>query len=430
MMPALLLLVIAAVAHAQAPATYDVNAIITRALAANPTVRAARQAVTTAEAKVAEARAAGLPKVQGEAGYLALDASPSFSVPSMGTLTFGKTDNPWANVSMDWPLYTGGIVRNMIAASRQGVDAAWQGHARTRQEVAAEAATAYYQVLSAGQMVEVMKAQVATLQEAVRVANGLHDQGVVAKLDVLRPTAELAGAQTQLTQAENGVALALANLRRLLDVPADTPVTLAPPPVAVLPAIDLAAATQTALKQRPEVKALQSYQRATDAQREIARAGLGPTVGMHAQYDIERASTYPDMGWWTLAVVVRQPLFDGGASKAQQAAATSQRDELRAKADALRQGITLQVTNAVLNLTAAEKGVQSAAQEKAVAEEAFNAATVSYKNQVVPMLDVLAAQTALTHARTQLALAEFNRHAAMVQYHLAVGDAPDAAQPK
>ena len=408
-----------------APTTYDLHAVITRALAANPTIRASRQAVTTAQAKVGEAQAGQRPKVQGEAGYLQLAKDPSFTVPPMGTLVFGKTDNPWANVSLDWPIYSGGVIQNMIAASRQGVDAAWQGYARTQQETVAEAATAYYQVLSAQQMVAVMQQQVTTLTEAVRVATGLHDQGVVAKLDVLRPTSDLASAQTMLTQADNGMQLATANLKRLLNLPQETVITVIPTTDAALaPPAPLPAATQSALAQRPEMKQLQAYLRATEAQREIARAGRRPQVGLHAQYDFERATTYPDMGSWSVAVVLRQPLYDGGTSKAQLAAATSQRDELRDQEEALRQGITMQLTSAVLNLQSAEKKVQSATLARTTAEEAYNAAVTSYKNQVAPMIDVLGAQTALTNAGTQLALAEFERQTALIQYHLALGDAP------
>jgi outer membrane protein TolC len=408
------------------PVTYDLPAVITRALEANPTIKASREQVTAAEAKVEEARAARRPKVNGEAGYLQLAKDPSFTVPSMGSaLVFGTADNPWANISMDWPIYSGKMIDNMIAASRQGVDAAWQGYARTRQETAAEAATAYYQVLSARQMVEVMQAQVATLTEAVRVATGLHDQGIVAKLDVLRPTSDLASARTMLTQAENGVQLATANLKRILNLPPDADIVVAPTATAVFaPAAAQSEAMQTALATRPEVKQLQAALRATEAQREIARAGTRPQVGMHAQYDFERQTTYPHYGSWSVAVVARQSLFDGGTAKAQTAAADAQRDTLRAQEEALTQGITLQVTQAVLNLQMADNNVQSATLAKTTAEEAYTAAVVSYKNQVVPMIDVLAAQTALTQARTQLALAEFTRQTALVQYHLALGDTP------
>ena len=44
------------------------------------------------------------------------------------------------------------------------------------------------------------------------------------------------------------------------------------------------------------------------------------------------------------------------------------------------------------------------------------------------MIDVLSAQSALTNAHVQLALAEFGRQTALIQYHLALGDTPAAAK--
>ena len=422
------LIVSLALGWAQAPAVptvYDLPGVIARVLAANPTIHAARQSVSTAQAKVDEARAGQRPKVQGEAGYLQLAQDPSFTVQPMGTLVFGRSDNPYANISLDWPIYSGGLIQGMIAASRQGVDAARQGYARTQQEIVAEVSTAYYQVQSAQRLVEVMQGQVTTLREAVRVASGLHEQGVVAKLDVLRPTSELASAQTSLTQAENGYQIALSNLTRLLNLPPEAVMTLTPAPETPMPApVNLSLSIPMAMALRPEMQQLQAYLRAADAQRDIARAGRKPQLGLHAQYDFERSTTYPDTGTWSLALVLRQPLYDGGTAKAQLAEANSQRAELRDQEEALRQGITMQVTTAVLNMQAEEKSVQSATQANATAEEAYRAAEDSYKNQVVPMIDVLSAQSALTNARVQLALAEFGRQTALIQYHLALGDAP------
>jgi outer membrane protein TolC len=123
-------------------------------------------------------------------------------------------------------------------------------------------------------------------------------------------------------------------------------------------------------------------------------------------------------------VVLHQSLYDGGTSQAKLEAANAQRDKLRAQKDALSQEITMQVTNAILNMQTAEKKVQSAAQANAMAEEAFRAAETSYINQVVPMIDVLSAQTTLTNTRMQLALAEFDRQTALIQYRLALGKTP------
>lgn len=409
--------------------TYDLPMIIARALAENPTIHASRQGVTTAKARLAQARAGKSPKVQGEAGYLQMAEDPSFSVPGMGTLIFGKTDNPWVNFSLDWPIYSGGMIENMIAASRYGVESAGESYARSRQEIAAEAAIAYYQLLSAEQMLVVMQQQVTTLTEALRVANGLHKEGMVAKLDVLRPQAELANGQTQLTEAENGVQLAKANLKRLLNLPQADVINVLPYKTeTVRTPLSISAASEIALTQRPEVKQLQAYLLANQAQQKIARAGTLPQIGLHAQYDIERPSTYPESGSWSVAVVIRQPLYDGGTAKAQTATANSQIAEVKARQQEMQQGIALQVTNAVLSLQAVEKKLFSASIAQTAAEEAYHAAEISYANQVVPINDLLSAQTALTAVRTQLAMVQFEQNCDVIQYQLALGEVPDATE--
>lgn len=424
----MLLTAIPALAQVAAPETpYDLAMVVSRALAANPTIHASFQAVTTAEARLAQARAGKQPKLQGEAGYLQMAENPSFSVPGMGTLVFGKTDNPWANFSLDWPIYSGGMIENMIAASRQGVASAGQSYARTRQEIAAEAGTAYFQLLAAQQMLLVLQQQVTTLTEALRVANGLYKEGMVAKLDILRPQSELANGQTQLTQAENGVQLAMANLKRLLNLPQESLLSVLPVEYETNRSyLSIPAASEIALAQRPEVKQLQAYLLASKAQQGIARAGKLPQIGLHAQYDMERPSTYPESGNWSVAVVVKQPLYDGGSAKAQSAAANSQLAEVAARQQELQQGIALQVTSAVLNLQSSEKKVYSASTAQATAEEAYHAAEISYANQIVPIIDLLAAQTALTQARTQLTMAKFEQNSALIQYQLALGEVPGA----
>ncbi|MHB9132589.1 MAG: TolC family protein [Armatimonadota bacterium] len=416
------IVIVAGAALAQQPQVYDLPAVLQRTLAANPDIKAASGEIDLSKARVEEAKAHGRPQVTAQAGRLQLADDPSFTVAGMGSLVFGKADNNFANVAMTWPLYTSGMIENMVKASRQGVEASLQGYKRTRQEIAAEAAVAYYQALSAGQMIEVMQQQIATLKEAVRISTALHGQGMVAKLDVLRPTSDLAAAQTTLTQTENGYQLALTNLRRIMNLPADTVLTLKPTESPVAVPADVKVAIQQALVQRPEVKQLSAYQNATRAQEAAASAGSKPRVGVQAQYDIKRPTTYPEYGDWSVAVALEVPLFDGGISRARSNQAKAQLKQLQAREEALHQGITMQVTSAVLSLQAAQQRVLSATDALTTAQEAYRMAETSYKNQVVPMVDVLAAQTALTNARVQRELAAFDLQTAQIQLHLALGD--------
>ncbi len=418
--------IVAAGARAQelAPKVYDLQAVLEQTAAANPTIKAAAADVAIARTQVNEAAAHGKPRVQGQLGYLQLDKDPTFSVVGMGTMTFGETSNTIANVSMEWPIYTGGMITAMKRAARLGVDASLQGYERAKQETLAEAAVAYYQALSARHMVTVMREQVTTLQEAVRIATALHQQGMVAKLDVLRPQADLSAAQATLAQAENGAQVALTNLKRLMNLPRETPLALAESEVPLERPADMDAAVTAALAQRPEVAQLAKARQATEAQRAAAKAEMRPRVGLQVQYDFDRPSTYPNIGDWSAGIMLQQAFSDGGASRARANRADAQLAQLQAQEEALRQGITTQVTNALLTLRTADRRVEATTVALNAAQEAYRFAEMSYKNQVVPIIDVLAAQTALTNARTQSALARFERLAAAVQLQLALGQTP------
>jgi outer membrane protein TolC len=88
----------------------------------------------------------------------------------------------------------------------------------------------------------------------------------------------------------------------------------------------------------------------------------------------------------------------------------------------------MQVSSAILNIKSAEKKVQAMTQAKNAATEGYKVAEASYKNQILPIIDVLSAQTTLTNANMQFALAEFDQQTALIQYHLAVGDLPVATK--
>jgi len=403
---------------------YDLSAVIQQTLAANPDLKAAVQNVKLEQARLAEAKGHTRPQVKGQAGLMLLDSAPAFAMPGMGNVIFGKADNSLANISLEWPLYTSGLTENMVKASRAGVDASLLDAKRKRQEIVAEAAVAYYQALSAQQMIGVVEQQQKTLKEAVRISTALHDQGMVAKLDILRPSADLAAANTMHIQATNGYKLALVNLKRIMNLPATTGITLTPQNTPVDIATDEQLAVKTALAQRPEVQQLHKYQEAAKAQKAMAKAQAKPHLGLQTQVDLKRPTTYPNTGNWSVGLVVQQSMFDGGISRAQANQAEAQYQMLQAKEEALAAGISTQVTSALLTVQAADERMKSTDAGLKTAEEAYRFAEVSYKNQVVQIVDVLTAQTALTNARVQHTLAGFDKQIALIQYALALGNLP------
>jgi outer membrane protein TolC len=148
-------------------------------------------------------------------------------------------------------------------------------------------------------------------------------------------------------------------------------------------------------------------------------------VGLQSQWDFPRATTYPNYGDWTVAVVLQQNLFDGGISRAQRNQAKAQYKQVTSQLQALKEGITLQVKKALLDLESAKERLAAAEKGLTAAKEAYRLAKLGYENQVSTMLDVLSAQTALTGAGVQRAVANFDVQVARTQVLLACGLLPE-----
>ncbi len=409
----------------EAPEPWSLQSVVERTLAASPQLAAARQEVALAKAQLGEAVSYGKPQVKAQLGYIQLDKDPTFKVAGFGTMTFGEADNPFSNVAFELPLYTSGQLENLKKAARHGVEAAGFSYERAVQELAAEAAVAWFQAQTAAQYIQVLESQQTTLEEAVRVAKALYIEGLVAKVDVLRAESELASAQASLTKARSGFGTALANLRRLMALPEEAQISLSAPDSGQLLLPEGELTLSRALELRPELRQLDAYQRAALAQASAARAGLRPQVGVQAQWDFERPTTHPIYGDWTLAVVLSQAILDGGQTKSKAKQAEAQAEQVAANAEALAQGIALQVEKAHLDVVAAEERLQATEQATLAAQEAFRLAEIGYRNQVSSMLEVLMAQTALTNTRVQWAVADFDRNTAKVALLLACGLLPE-----
>ncbi|MBU0607720.1 MAG: TolC family protein, partial [Armatimonadetes bacterium] len=223
------LLLSAAVGFAQDPPaapTYDLAAVIKTALEHHPSLGAAAQDVKAAEARVRQVQAHFRPQINAEAGYTRLQEDPSFSVQGFGKMNFGEADNWTANLGLEFPLYTGGKLEGMKAGAQAGVAMSEEQLARSRQTVAVNAARAYTRLLEANRMAPVIADQVKALQEVVRAATALAEQGVVAKIDVMRAQVALSSAQSGLAELQANRRAANAMLVEAMGLPPGTQVAI------------------------------------------------------------------------------------------------------------------------------------------------------------------------------------------------------------
>lgn len=421
---------VALIATAQTPTEFDLRKVLQTALERHPSLVAAQSRVVAARAQWRQAKARFSPRVDLAASYTQLHRDPSFTVAGMGTMVFGEKDNPQISWMVKLPLYIGGKLEGTVRQAQGGVTASENLLERQRQKVALDAAIAYFNVLKARGFVKVMEERLKALQSQRDDIAKMLERGVTTRIDLLRAETAVAAAQEELTKARNGESVALAALANAMGLSPTLPIQVvasASIENSGLPDLptDLNGAIEEALRQRPEVRALEAQLFSAREGVRVAKSEQRPQVGVFFQYDAQRQTTMPDMGRWLAGVMVSWNLFDGGATKAAVEQASEQVRQLEAALAELRNGIALEVTSAFLNVESAKQRVKTAEKAAATAEEGVRLVRLGYQNGVNTITDFLTAQAELTQAQISLVVALSDLRVAEAQLWFALGRSPE-----
>lgn len=394
---------------------------VTVALAFNPRLVAANAQIREAQAALTGAKGADDPRLSLSAASILLEKQPSLDVEGFGTFLYGSRLNWDVGLKLQIPIYTSGKTGAYKDQAEAMLDAAVSLAARERQAVARDAVRAYFGVLQARAMAEVAETQVRALEAQHDAVSRMHGVGLVSKLDPLRTEVALAGAEEMRTRAANGIAIAMAGLRAVMGLPREVQFEVSGEYASPDLPPDLEAAIREALEFRPEVSTVQAYRRAAEAAREIADAGNDPQLGFFAQWDFARDTRMPNTGNWSLGLGLTWDIFDGDEAKSGEDQARARIERIEAEAQALRDGITLQTTQAFLEMQAAEERVRTMEAAVRSAEEAVELAAVGYANDITPLTDLLTAEADRTKARNDWVIAQNDLRVAMAELMYAMG---------
>lgn len=321
-------------------------------------------------------------------------------------------------------LFNGFRDREHMRASLATRDAATDGLARAKQQVAFDVAQAFYQVILDRRLAAVAEANLALstarqsqLEEQVRV-------GTRAPPDLYRQQAQAQADQVALIDANNRTTTDVAALTTRLRLDVTHPYSI------VEPAIDTArlAPRETqldvlmsrALNHRPDLAAAQNKQVADEHDRQLARGELLPQLNLRFDYigagrvfgrelvdgkDQLTTSQRPffdqlgEQRYSQISLGLTWSLFDGYRERLdmERSMVTTNRDRLNIEDLRLRIGSELQT--AIGAYHAADQKLLATAAGLDAAQESYDAAQGRYDVGLASVVDVLTAQTALTQAR-------------------------------
>ncbi len=334
-----------------------------------------------------------------------------------------------AAIMLTQPLYMGGKIVAYNNITRYAEQIAKAQSDQKMQDLVVQVETAYWQIVSLESKRELAlgyKKLIDTLEYNVEQ---LIEGGLATKADGLSVKVKKNEADVTLIQIDNGLALSRMLLCQLcgIDVntevhPTDDVMTM-PLGSAALPAADCVG---TAMESRPELRALSLLTKVNNEKVKVVRSDFLPKVALNAGYLWSNPSVYNSFerkfkGMWSVGVMVNVPLINWGEGCYKVRAAKTEARISELTLEDVREKIELQTTQCSQKLLEATNREETAQRSMAEAEENLRFANLGLSEGVIPVSNVLAAQTAWLSARSTVIAARIDRCLAELNLKRAMG---------
>lgn len=336
-----------------------------------------------------------------------------------------------AAVMLTQPLYMGGKIRAYNNITRYAEKIAADKRNLAYQDLIVEVDETYWNIVALAARKKLAYSYLNLVETLDSDITQMIAAGFATKADGLSVKVKVNEANVAVIQVDNGIELLKMKMCQLCGLPLDTPLTLTDELTdenrseAIAETLAAEADTQ-AWENRPELTALATSLRISDEKVKIARAEFLPTVALTGGYFASYPSVFNSFekkfkGTWNIGVAVNIPILTWGdrsykvnAARAEAAATKYQLEETREK-------VELQVSQSRQRVTEAREKYAAAVSSQKAADENLRYATLGLKEGVIPVSNVIEAQTAWLSAKTTLITSDIDLRLARVYLERSTG---------
>ena len=322
-----------------------------------------------------------------------------------------------ASVLLTQPLYMGGKIRAYDKITRLAEQAAGKQHDMEEQDLLVSVDEAYWRIVALQSKKKLAESFLQTVQKLDADVEKVIAEGMATKADGLSVKVKLNEAEVAIIQVDNGLALSRMALAQICGLPLDSEFTLEDEvtdrmavPVTMNSDREV---TETAMQNRAELQALDIAAQVKRQQVNVARSEYMPNLALTAGYLVSNPNVYNGFqnkfgGMWSVGVVLKVPILTWGDRiyKVRQAKAEAKIAETRY--EETREKVALQANQNRQKLEEAQKRYATALRSQDQADENLRIANLGMREGVIPVSNVLQAQTAWLSAHSTLVEAEID----------------------
>lgn len=339
------------------------------------------------------------------------------------------TRNVWAGaVTLMQPLYMGGKIRAYHRITKFSEALARTQHDAQLQDLILNTDDAYWTVVSLSYKKKMAESFLDLVNRLDGDVEKMIREGVATKADGLTVKVKVNEAEMLLTKVDNGLALSKMVLCQLCGMDLDTKFTLTDEDRTDLQVSEAVPddAVQRAWTNRPELKSLDWAHKIYEDKVRVVRSEMLPSLALTGGYLVSNPSLLNGFenkfrGMWNVGIMLSVPIFHWNEGIYKVKAAKSEVNIARLQQTEAQEKIELQVNQSLFKNTEAQKRLALSEKNMEKAEENLRYADKGFKEGVVPVTNVMEAQTAWLSAQSDRIDAQIDLKLAQTYLQKAMG---------
>lgn len=339
------------------------------------------------------------------------------------------TRNMWAGaVTLMQPLYMGGKIRAYHRITKFSEALARTQHDAQLQDLILNTDDAYWTVVSLSYKKKMAESFLDLVNRLDGDVEKMIREGVATKADGLTVKVKVNEAEMLLTKVDNGLALSKMVLCQLCGMDLDTKFTLTDEDRTDLQVSETVPddAVQRAWTYRPELKSLDWANKIYEDKVRVVRSEMLPSLALTGGYLVSNPSLLNGFenkfrGMWNVGIMLSVPVFHWNEGIYKVKAAKSEVYIARLQQTEAQEKIELQVNQSLFKNTEAQKRLALSEKNMEKAEENLRYADKGFKEGVIPVTNVMEAQTAWLSAQSDRIDAQIDLKLAQTYLQKAMG---------
>ena len=339
------------------------------------------------------------------------------------------TRNVWAGaVTLTQPLYMGGKIRAYHRITKFSEALARTQHDAQLQDLILNTDDAYWTVVSLSYKKKMAESFLDLVNRLDGDVEKMIREGVATKADGLTVKVKVNEAEMLLTKVDNGLALSKMVLCQLCGMDLDTKFTLTDEDRTDLQVSETVPddAVQRAWTYRPELKSLDWANKIYEDKVRVVRSEMLPSLALTGGYLVSNPSLLNGFenkfrGMWNVGIMLSVPIFHWNEGIYKVKAAKSEVNIARLQQTEAQEKIELQVNQSLFKNTEAQKRLALSEKNMEKAEENLRYADKGFKEGVIPVTNVMEAQTAWLSAQSDRIDAQIDLKLAQTYLQKAMG---------